>query len=265
MDRSIADYSRYALQIANGFRTTHEQAFATTRDQDLRPYLDKRRSLKVLDVANGRLRPQYMLLKAKGHKVFGVDLINRPERSVFEFAYCGARRVFQMQARIPAEVAHADTLACASVDAIPFPSNSFDLVTSVAAFEHFLDVPAVISELHRVLKPHGLVWVCIHLFTSPSGGHNVTFTQIPLRRLPTGVEPWDHLRRRRLPSVVPLNRWRKNQYLDTFAAHFEILNHYCALREGEEFLTPQIEGSLSDYSRDELTCQAYVIIARKRA
>ena len=57
--------------------------------------------------------------------------------------------------------------------------------------------------------------------------------------------------------------WRQNEYLDTFAAHFEIVKHYCAMREGEHLLTPAIQTELSDYSRDELTCGAYVILARK--
>ncbi len=35
------------------------------------------------------------------------------------------------------------------------------------------------------------------------------------------------------------------------------------MREGENFLTPQIENELSKYTRDELTCGAYVILARK--
>ena len=45
--------------------------------------------------------------------------------------------------------------------------------------------------------------------------------------------------------------------------HFQILKQYCALREGEEFLTQEIENELSPYSRDELTSGGYVILARK--
>jgi hypothetical protein len=35
------------------------------------------------------------------------------------------------------------------------------------------------------------------------------------------------------------------------------------MREGEEFRAPEIEVELSAYSRDELTCGFYVILARK--
>ncbi len=84
-----------------------------------------------------------------------------------------------------------------------------------------------------------------------------------MRHLPAGVDAWDHLRQRRLTSHVPLNEWRIDQYLAEFSKHFEILKHYCAMREGEEFLTSAIEAELAAYRRDELTCGAYVIVARK--
>jgi hypothetical protein len=35
------------------------------------------------------------------------------------------------------------------------------------------------------------------------------------------------------------------------------------VQKGEELLTPALANELSAYSRDELTCLAYVILARK--
>ncbi len=87
---------------------------------------------------------------------------------------------------------------------------------------------------------------------------------MPRRSIPKGVDPWDHLRKRQLPFPVPLNEWRLGQYLTAFARHFEILKNYCAVREGEGWLTPGISAELSEYSREELTCGAYVIVARKQ-
>ena len=42
------------------------------------------------------------------------------------------------------------------------------------------------------------------------------------------------------------------------------LKHYCAIGEEEELLTPTLEAELSAYDRDELTCGAYIILARKK-
>jgi len=44
---------------------------------------------------------------------------------------------------------------------LPFPDDSFDLVVSWQVFEHVMDFPATMSEVGRVLKPHGL---SIHMF-----------------------------------------------------------------------------------------------------
>ncbi len=263
MSPRITDYPRYAWQLVNGFRTEGEKKIASRRQRDISPYLDGDRSLRILDLANGRLRPQYILLKAAGHEVYGIDLVNRPHLSWEDVAYCVARWVYRRKLGLPAEATAAQTLVCGDVGALPFSDNTFDLVTSMAAFEHFLDVPSVVTEISRVLRRGGLVWVGVHLFTSLSGGHNLSFTEFPLRTVPTGVDPWDHLRRRRLPFHVPLNEWHRDHYLEEFAHHFQIIKHYCAMREGEELLPPALEAELSTFSRDELTCGAYVILARK--
>jgi len=263
MSPQLTDYPRYAWQLLQGHRSWMEQTTGQQRQRDIAPYLDTDQSLRVLDLANGRLRPQYTLLRAAGHDVYGIDFVNRPFASWKDQAYRAARRLYTWRLGLPLQIAAGRTLACGDVGALPYADNTFDLVSSIAAFEHFLDVPAVVAELHRVLRPGGVAWISIHLFTSPSGGHNLSFVEVPLRTIPQGIDAWDHLRKRRLPFSVPLNEWRKDQYLATFARQFELLQHYCATCEGENLLTPQIAAELSDYSRDELTCSAYVIVARK--
>jgi SAM-dependent methyltransferase len=262
MSPQLADYPRYALQLMKGVRASGEQALAEQRARDLTPHLG-RGPLRVLDVANGRLRPQYTILRAGGHTVYGVDLVNRRPRSRTDHAYRLARLLYTRTLGAPLAAAGPDGLACADVTQLPYADGSFDLAISAAAFEHFLDVPAVVAELARVLRPGGIFWAAVHVFTAPSGGHNLSFTEVPLRRVPPGIDPWDHLRRRRLPFSVPLNEWRPHQYVEAFAQHFEVLAHYCWMREGEHLLTPEIETELSAYSRDELTCGTFVIMARR--
>jgi hypothetical protein len=96
-----------------------------------------------------------------------------------------------------------------------------------------------------------------------SGGHNVTLSQVPFRKLPRGVEPWDHLRKRRIPFHVPLNEWRRDRYYSEFQKYFQVKKHYCAMQEGDSYLTDSILQELSTYTRDELTCASYVIVAQK--
>ena len=253
----------FILQLVGGWRARHEMEFAASREHDLKPWWIVSKSTRILDLANGRLHPQSMILDVAGCRVFGVDLANLPTSGWTDRLYHIARWLYALRI-YPWRASRQCRLICGDVACLPLEEDTFDLITSVAAFEHFLDVPSVVSDLNRVLRPGGLVWVSIHPFTCPSGGHNLKLMEIPLRTLPRGVDAWDHLRKRRLPFHVPLNEWRVSQYLDEFSRHFEILNHYCALREGEHFLTPEIITELSAYSPDELTCGAFVIVARKR-
>jgi len=261
---SLLEYPVYFWQLLRGSRSGYEARFAEFRNEDTRKYLEHAQSPEILDLGNGRLRPQFTILKHAGYRVYGIDLANQPRNSTKNFLYVIARYLYNRRSSIQSS-SDAPTLVCGDVARLPFKNESFDLITSVAAFEHFLDVPAVISEMERVLRPRGVAWVLIHLFSCPSGGHNVTFTQFPLKKLPRGVGAWDHLRGRKLPFTVPLNEWRRDQYLRSFAERFDILKHYCAFREGTELLSPEILGELSDYSAEELTCNSYVIVARRAA
>jgi len=51
----------------------------------------------------------------------------------------------------------------ALVERLPFPSDHFDVVTSVGVMEHFLDIDVALREVARVVKP---------------GGHYVTLTHV---------------------------------------------------------------------------------------
>jgi SAM-dependent methyltransferase len=262
MTPALREYPVYLWQLLTGVRSEYEAAFAKLRSEDTREYLKHVKSPEILDLGNGLLRPQFTRLKRDGYHVYGIDLANRPKNTIKNALYLIARYLYNRRSSLTV-TSDKSGLVCGDVARLPFKSESFDLVTSVAALEHFLDMPAVLNELSRVLRPNGLAWAMIHLFSCPSGGHNVTFTQFPLRKMPRGVEPWDHLRQRKLPFSVPLNEWRRGQYLQAFAQHFEILKHYCAFREGTELLSPEILAELPDYSADELTWNSYVIVARK--
>lgn len=262
---SLSEYPIYAWQLISGWRGEHERTIYAARERDLAPLIDLGQPRRILDVANGRLRPQQSLLRTGGHQVYGIDYVNRPGAGFPDRAYRVARRIYAWNLGLAPEAMAPDRLICGDVGRLPFPDGFFDMAVSAAAFEHFLDVPAVVRELQRVVRPGGLVWVLVHLFTSPSGGHNVTFTEIPLRSIPAGVEPWDHLRRRRLPFSVPLNEWRRDQYLAAFGECFELVKHYPLIREGEHLLTPELSAELGAYDREELTSLAYIIVARRPA
>jgi malonyl-CoA O-methyltransferase len=173
MSPLVSDYLVYLLQLAGGKRAAMESALARQRMADLASWIDLSGPQRILDLGNGSLRPQYALLRAAGHHVVGIDLVNRPTRGWKPAAYGLLRRVFAAHAGIGAAAMAADGLLSGDVSRLPLADGSFDLAVSSAAFEHFLDVPAVLAETRRVLRPGGVLWVGIHLFTCPSGGHRV--------------------------------------------------------------------------------------------
>jgi SAM-dependent methyltransferase len=57
--------------------------------------------------------------------------------------------------------------------ALPFEDQSFDAIFSVATFEHILDLPQAVREMHRVLRPGGIVYSNFGPIWSSCKGHHV--------------------------------------------------------------------------------------------
>lgn len=84
----------------------------------------------------------------------------------------------------------------------PFPDNHFDFVFSWSAFEHICDVPAVLREARRVVKPRGRVFIQVYpWFHSFAGSHLTDFIE----------EPFFHLKRPK--------EWVQSRLEEFVAAH----------------------------------------------
>lgn len=258
----FSDYFRWFFVLLSGQRTATELRTAAKREEDVKNYINVEQSLDVLDVGNGRLRPQHSILAAQGHNVVGVDLVNGEGFSLKNLIYFFARIIYKFWINPKALFGTKSKLLNCNVEQLPFADDSFDLITSNAAFEHFLDVPKVLKELRRVTKPGGMLWINFHNFTSLSGGHNLTKRLKPVDSVNDESLLWDHLRSRKLPFSVPLNEWRISQYLEAFGDNFEIVEHRCGNKEGEDLLSEDLLKELATYSKDELLCANYIIVAR---
>jgi SAM-dependent methyltransferase len=70
-------------------------------------------------------------------------------------------------------------------EGLPYEDGSFDGVYAWSVFEHVADVPSVLGEIRRVLRPGGAFFVQIEpLYCSPAGGHLWNILD----------EPWIHLK-----------------------------------------------------------------------
>jgi len=99
-----------------------------------------RKTQVVLDVGCGRDFPVAPYLLRLGAEVHGIDPVADPTAA-------------------PPGV----SVSKGSAESIPYPADSFDVVTSRCVFEHLEHPEAVFKEIHRVLKPGGYL-----IFLTPS-------------------------------------------------------------------------------------------------
>jgi GT2 family glycosyltransferase/SAM-dependent methyltransferase len=183
-----------------------------------------------------------------------------------------------------------DRIRYQSMDAtrLMFRDGSFDLVYSIATFEHLPHPTQTLEEIVRVLRPGGIGYVQAGpLYFSPFGHHMFAYF---------GDQPWIHLRRSKkrilgyaakrgidervaedfgltmieyldqMLSSDHINGLSLSEYgLDVFRRRpdVEILK-FNVSREGEDLLTPQIEAEIGGILPERLTQHGFEILFRRR-
>jgi SAM-dependent methyltransferase len=236
--------------------------------------------LRVLDVGCGKSYWLSLLLAAAGAEAIGVDTelvettrgfakyqhifaVNGVERAlrtaVWDLLF--ARGYYRELARVAALRLPHERVELHAYDGVhlPLPDASIDLAVSHEVFEHVADVPAVLAEIARVLKPGGRIYIYIHNFTSLSGGHHIAWKH-PDTRPSRAVAPWDHLRGRRHVDIPSwLNRLREQDYRPMFERHFDISEWRATAQEGRGLLTVEIRRELAEYSERELLTKGFLV------
>jgi len=99
-------------------------------------------------------RPQLILDLCSGPATIARNLaakLNPPRIFAADFALNMLKTA--QKHKLPANI----TLLCADAMNLPFPDNTFDLVTCVYGLRNFEDLGSGLHQIHRVLKPHGIM------------------------------------------------------------------------------------------------------------
>lgn len=240
---------------------------------------------KILDLGCGQTAKQTALFKADGAEVIGIDMevptykmnlntfirvirtngMERAIKSVLRHLLFDKQFFLQMASQYGKTISFDRLdIRLMNADSLSFPDNSFDFVYSAWVFEHINNVPAAIREVNRVLKPSGIAWIGVHLFSSLSGGHHLDWIW-PDKSPANKVPPWDHLLDNKYPVNTYLNRLRLDQYRDIFHKHTVIFDEKLSY-EGNKFLTPEIEKILQHkgYTREDLLTRNVIFLCKKR-
>lgn len=229
--------SGQSLRQATCF-AVHNRVIATDLDMyadglDVRAYLEvaKRNGLK-------------RAIKTAGLRVVGNDrAFNRLQRGAL-----GVRRLPRPEFR--------------QMDAtkLGFEDASIDVVYSFHVFEHLPDPAAVLKDAMRVLRPGGMLFTHLHLYTSDSGCHDLRI----IRGDHSEIGHWPHLReseRSKVRNAAYLNRITLAEWTALFDRAF---GRYDLRTIRDDDLRPELErlrgaGELSGLGDDELLTRNLVV------
>jgi SAM-dependent methyltransferase len=244
------------------------------------------KGLDVLDVGCGKSYWLSLLLAADGAHAIGVDTeqvesrrglekyrriwrANGPERTlrtaVWDTVF--AHGYYRELGRVADRTLPHEAVELHVYDGVhlPLQDASIDLAVSHEVFEHISDVRSVLTELARVLRPDGRIYIYIHSFTSLSGGHHIAWKH-PDTKPSRVVPPWDHLRQRKHADIPSwLNGLREHEYRAMFEKVFEIDEWRVIAEEGRALLTDDIRQELSQFSERELLSKGFLVRGRLKS
>ncbi|MGZ8941328.1 MAG: class I SAM-dependent methyltransferase [Methylobacter sp.] len=145
-----------------------------------------------------------------------------------------------------------------------FPDNYFDGVFSFSVFEHISEPEKALQEVKRVLKPKGVFYLDIHLYTSIYGDHDPRSNSEK-----TVVPPWKHIR----PSCASLrhescylNKVRLAEWRHMLEKTFDLVQFPVIDGEADKcrpYITDEIREELLDYTEEELLTTTVIAVAMK--
>jgi ubiquinone/menaquinone biosynthesis C-methylase UbiE len=175
----------------------------------------------LLDVGCGDMLADFGMLNHGVKRVTGLDVYAHPWDVVARTAKC----ISDTGVVLPHS--YSDRLRYVAYNGLifPFPDNSFDLVYSWSAFEHIPDVPGVLKEIRRVVKPDGRVFLQVYpWFHSYAGSHLSDYIDEPFFHLSRPAD-WVHQRLSEYCGKHPENAefimghmWKEYQTLNKYSA-----------------------------------------------
>jgi SAM-dependent methyltransferase len=188
------------------------------------------------------------LLKTVGRKVLGVD--RRHARAW--------QRELRTNRLPEPELVQGDILKG------PPQENAYDVVACWAVFQHLSDPALAIQHMKAALRPGGVIYFHVHLYTSNTGHHDIRAFTGGADDLP----PWAHLRRStqgQVTSSAWLNQWRLRDWramLDEHAPGYEEYRETYN-EQARPLLSPEIRVELTEFGDEELLTFEVFFLWRK--
>jgi SAM-dependent methyltransferase len=251
-----------------------------------RRYNREIRALDLLEIGPGQFLSQAVYF-ARSNRVTAIDLdvipvgfdpgpylrmlgINGLRRTIKTLARKAAgidwRYASEVKRQLNMEKLPTVTLQQMDICRTTFADESFDFAYSRSVFHHLPDPEAAMDEIARLLRPRGIAYVALHLYSSPTGSLNPSVLNGNIEELGR----WAHLRPQLQDTVRPtvhLNGLRLREWRRLFAKHWPGCEAETTASPNEALEATarllQSQGELRGYTMEELLHHELVVMWQK--
>lgn len=212
-------------------------------------------------ISDGVDLPKYLQMLRHNGFIRAAKTIGRQMLGVDRQFKCAMAQQLGMKRRPPVQVITTD------VAKLDLPDDSLDCIVSFSVFEHVAEPEAALRQISRLLKPGGISYISLHLYTSNNGCHDPRIYSGHRDLIPY----WAHLRPQHQSKVY------SNAYLNKISL-LEWKRLFSDLLPGCEFKQPHVKedsmlvkqlkmirakGDLTDYCDEELLTATFTAIWTK--
>ena len=194
---NLPTLKRFARKLLAPAKAAQEGKFVPAADEWLRSHYytaveetahfcgDVFNGSSILNVGCGEMLTDFGLLRLGPKSITGIDISPRPAGHLEQVA----AKLVANGMHVPDDYKERMDFVCYDGENFPFPDEHFDFIFSWSAFEHVANVPRVLAEIRRVLKPQGRAFIQVYpWFHSLHGSHLTDWIAEPYFQLRRPVD-----------------------------------------------------------------------------
>lgn len=196
--REVASYySKYLISLDDNDPIL---VVPTKKENRIRINSFYKRYKSIFDILHNKLNVNFLKndkvleigYESGGHSLFALEKLGFDVTGI-DNGYSGLRSVSLLPEKVQKTINSNVKFTVGDITKkTSFNSENFTVINSIAVLEHILDLPSAFQEMHRILKPSGIMIHSYDPYFHPAGGHGLGVLDMPWGHLQLNSDEYEN-------------------------------------------------------------------------